>query len=176
MDRVSNKLKSITNSHDLLLEIIAAPKTCGGVDISNLKSQKRFAQLDIPEKNIVPMSLNRWKAYADEVLPIGWKGLDKLRKKALNAIELEDKKGNKPSRGSKKDLEIKLDEKKNISQSYLNEIIRLSEQYKHLLEICHMQARQDADFKDLFHIHLKRYAYIDKLYAVKNLEAVYDDK
>jgi len=159
MDIETNKSESITNTYNLLKLIISDPKQSENIDESILSDQKRLAQLDLPKVKIVPMSLNRWKHYADEVLPIGWKGLDGLRKDALKSVKKAKDTENKPSRGSKKDIEDRLEKEKNTSQSYLNEIERFSEQYKHLLEICHIQGRNDPDFKIIFNRHLERYAH-----------------
>jgi len=159
MNIEATKSESIANTYNYLNLIISDPKQLENIDVSILKDQKRFARLEIPDKAILPMSLNRWKDYADEVLPIGWKGLNGLRKKAVEAIEKANAVEKKTSRGSKKDLENRLDNNTMAVQSYLNEIVRFSEQYKHLLEICHIQARHDKYFKELFQKHLKRYAH-----------------
>jgi len=162
-----SKPESITNTFNLLTRIITDPNAAKDIQISCFQNQKRFANLSLPEEKIVSMSLNRWKDYADEVLPIGWKGLDELRKRALQAIT-KKRKQKELSRGSKKDLERRLTESKRQAQSYLNEIVRFSEQYKHLLEISHIQARNDADFASLFSRHLKRYACVNATLTVIN--------
>lgn len=167
MSNDNSKFTSITNTFNLLERIISDVKTAKNIDISFFEDQKRFAHLDLPHESIVPMSLNCWKHYADEVLPNGWKSLDTLRKRALQAI-IKKNKQKETSRGSKKDLQRKLDEADYLAQSYLNDILRFSEQYKHLLEICHIQARNDADFAGLFSRHLKRYANIDVTLSVIN--------
>ena len=159
MNTEATKSESITNTYNFLNLIISDPKQLGDIDVSTLRDQKRFARLEIPDKAIVSMSLNRWKDYADAVLPIGWKGLNGLRIKAVEAIEIADSVDKKPSRGSKQDLEKRLYDKTTTAQEHINEIIRFSEQYKHLLEICHIQARHDDYFNELFQRHLKRYAH-----------------
>lgn len=162
-----SKSDSISNSFKLLERIISDPSVAKEFDISLFEDQKRFAHLDLPQEKIMPMSLNRLKFYADEVLPFGWKGLDALRKKAVQAITIQNQR-KKQSRGSKKDLEQRLAESKSQAQSYLNEIARFSEQYKHLIEICHIQARNDADFACLFYKHLKRYTHTDNPLSIVN--------
>ena len=169
-----SKSDSITNTFNLLTRIISDPNAAKGIDVSCFKDQKRFAQLDLPDEKIIPMSLNRWKDYADDVLPIGWKGLDELRKRVLQVINKKSKQ-KELSRGSKKDLERRLAESKSQAQSYLNEIVRFSEQYKHLLEICHIQARNDADFASLFSRHLKRYVHVDASLTVINGKEAKDE-
>ncbi|MCF7514085.1 hypothetical protein L3V43_10900 [Pseudoalteromonas sp. L23] len=175
MDSVSIKIRSVISSYELLRAIIAKPHSFSDFNILCLKDQTRFAKLNLPERNIVSMSLNRWKKYADDAIPIGWRGLDKLRKQALSKIKSESLKQENHSRGSKKYLQRKLEEEKCTSQSYLNEIVRFSEQYKHLLHICHIHARQDNDFKDLFCRHLKRYADTEPFNQIQNVSAANDD-
>lgn len=169
-----SKSESIRNTYKLLIRIIEDPNSVKDLDISCFTDQKRFAQLNLPKEKIIPMSLNSWKAYADEIMPIGWKELDKLRKKALQSI-IKKNEQKELSRGSKKDLQRRLDESDYLAQSYLNEIVRFSEQYKHLLEICHIQARNDADFAGLFSGHLKRYANIDVTLSVINGKKTKDE-
>ena len=157
MDTETSKSASIINTYNLLQSIIKNPQSYKHIDITMLKDQGRFTQLDLSEFKIVPMSLNRWKHYADETLPIGWKGLDDLRKKALKALRKSDGGKSGASRGSRHNLQDRLNKATKEAQTYINEIARFSEQYTHLLEICHIHANEDESFKELFYSHLSRY-------------------
>lgn len=150
------KTKSIRSCKKLLESIIHNPKSYTDFDCNILKDQKRFAALDMPDIGIVPMSLNRWKDYAEIVLSIGWRGLDQLRKEALKSLQ-NFKQNAKSSRGSKADLEERLKVSKAKELNTYNEIVRFSEQYHNLLEICAIHARHDESFAKQLKEHKRRY-------------------
>jgi hypothetical protein len=153
-----SKSESIRSCYLLLQDMVLNPKKYSSFDISLLKSQGDFASTDIPAYGIKAMSLNRWKDYADEIVPSGWRELDRLRKKALKVLAKNSQGDTPPSRGTVSDLNNRLKAKKIDYQRCINEIARFGEQYKHLLEICHIHARQSKSFEPLFSNHLKRYS------------------
>lgn len=158
MNEEISKSESIRSSHLLLQDMIENPKKHNSFDTSLLKSQGAFASTDMPAYGIKAMSLNRWKNYADEIVPSGWRELNRLRIKALKVLAKSSQGDTQPSRGTVSDLDSRLKAKKSDYQRCINEIARFGEQYKHLLEICHIHARQSKSFEPLFSNHLKRYS------------------
>jgi hypothetical protein len=156
-DEIS-KHDSINACYSLLNDIINNPTKHRSFNTSLLISQNALASCEMPTHGIMPMSLNRWKHYANEILHEGWRELDKLRKQALNTLIDNEKGGSSPSRGTLADLQVRLSTSEGDNQKYINEIVRFSEQYKNLLEFCHIQARQSGSFKSGFDKHLKRYS------------------
>lgn len=158
MSNNSDKALSIKNGVELLDKIINDPKVIDWITIDMLKDQKSFSSLNLPELNIHPMSLNRWKFYADEHFVDGWKGIDKQRKKALAALRKALEPRSKPSRGSKTDLQERLEASSTESQHLINEIARFSDQYMHLIEICKIEAKHNPQFDNRLKEHQRRYS------------------
>lgn len=69
----------------LLEEAIAGLGTVPKTFIAACSSQGTFAQLQLPSREVMPLSLNALKNAADQVVVGGWTQMDKLRLKVLNA-------------------------------------------------------------------------------------------
>ncbi|WP_212752660.1 MULTISPECIES: hypothetical protein [Vibrio] len=100
MDKEKNQLKTL-KTRDFLKEIIKCPKSFYEDKelLKKLKSQGGLAKFESQERNIEPCALNTFKTNADEVISGGFSEIDDLRRKAVNALELEIK-GKKSRKGS----------------------------------------------------------------------------
>jgi hypothetical protein len=154
----TDKRSSVCGLKNLFSKIVDDKEFSLGLTESNFKSQSDISKLDIPEKSIIPMSLNTLKAVADEYLDGGWEALDRLRKTALNTVRKASINKGKPSRGSVNDLKSQLEASKKESQNFLNEIGRFADQYKNLLEVARIEASQNANFSVRFKNHQERYS------------------
>jgi len=82
-----------------------------------LKSQGGIAKLERAVTNdrgdtlqVIPMSLNTLKTYADTHLPGGFKTLNDLRLKALEALEIAAKRGERSNKRTRSGLSLKVAE------------------------------------------------------------------
>ncbi|MEZ9368922.1 hypothetical protein AB4140_08875 [Shewanella sp. 10N.286.51.B2] len=158
MSKNISKLGSVNACEALLQNMIENPSAYDSFNVSLLNSQKALSSMEMPERGITSMSLNRWKHYADKALPGGWRCLDRLRKQAYKALSKSKESHNYPSRGTISDYKQRLKNSQSDNAQLINEIARFGEQYTHLLEFCHIRSRQDKSFKALFESHLDRYS------------------
>ncbi|MNE55220.1 hypothetical protein D3C80_1500450 [compost metagenome] len=82
-----------------------------------LKSQGGIAKLEREVTNdrgdtlhVIPMSINTLKSYADVHLPGGFKALNDLRLKALEALEIAAKRGERSNKRTRSGLSLKVAE------------------------------------------------------------------
>ncbi|MGR5556330.1 hypothetical protein ACQKQC_08530 [Vibrio fortis] len=90
MERTKNQLK-ILRTRDFLKAIINSPKQYKDdyLLLKQLKSQGGLAKFESLERSIESCALNTFKTNADETIRGGFDEINRLRKNAVNAIELE---------------------------------------------------------------------------------------
>lgn len=128
MKRSSNKqgsslsaqaIPGIRALNALLVDVIKRPLQFSNDDElrAALKTQEGIARLSrsiaMQHGEVVetlPMSLNSLKAYADEHLPGGFKGLNDLRLKAADALQLALKQGERANKRTRSGLALKVAE------------------------------------------------------------------
>ena len=153
------KKSSVTGLKNVLERIIKSETDSNhmGIIASDLASQGSMCKLDIPAIGVKPISLNTLKAHSEKYLSGGWVHLNELRVTAFKKLS-PSKAKKKIKRGSKEFIEYKLGTTQNSNQQLINEIARFAEQYRHLNEICRIQASVDENFDRLYKQHLRRYA------------------
>lgn len=116
--RVESNLASTQAIREILLAIIKTPdQFCEDEDLQkSLKSQGGIAKLEyeivIDQKDVhkASMSLNTLKRYADDLFDRGFEDLDKLRIKALEAIQTHLDRERRPDSRSRAGLLLKVQE------------------------------------------------------------------
>lgn len=112
-------IPSVRGLHFLLIEAIKRPhQHHPDKELRKaLKSQGGIAKLERMVTNdrgeamqIFPMSLNSLKAYADGHLPGGFKALNDLRLKAIEAIDIAEKRGERANKRTRSGLTLKVEE------------------------------------------------------------------
>nr|WP_319526870.1 hypothetical protein [Pseudomonas laurentiana] len=110
---------SVRGLHTLLVDAIKRAKQYhSDQDLRKaLKSQGGIAKLERAVTDdrgdtlhVIPMSLNTLKTYADAHLPGGFKALNDLRLKALEALEIAAKRGERSNKRTRSGLSLKVAE------------------------------------------------------------------
>ncbi|WP_139260697.1 hypothetical protein [Duganella sacchari] len=106
-------------------------------------SQSALAKLNLPEKNINPMSLNTLKSAAQRSSQSGWENLDDLRKKVLLKNSERKNSISKANRASvvKHSLQNEIDESFRV-RSFLYRA------YSDLLALAEAHSRTDSSFQE----------------------------
>lgn len=97
-----------------------------------LSSQHGMAKIHMPDRAIIPCSLNSLKSYADKYLPGGFKQLDSMRAKLLNSL----RPSGLPSRGSRLDLEAKISQLTAAKNTLHEDLLILTKALHLCLEAC----------------------------------------
>lgn len=162
-NNTSIKCISVINSFDLLMKIIDEPTLASPMIAEALKSQGAFAALNLPEYNIIQMSLNSMKTYSNHNSNITWDALNKYREAAKLKYQQHQQLVNKPGRGSRADLAMRYDEIKADLKQKCNSIIQYIDMYQDLLTISKDHALHDSSFAARIERHIKRYLYLNEL-------------
>lgn len=112
-------IPSVRGLHALLVEAIKRPQQfCSDQELRKaLKSQGGIATLERVVTNdrgkplqVMAMSLNSLKTYADGHLPGGFKALNDLRLKAVEALQIVENRGQRANKRSRSGLTLKVAE------------------------------------------------------------------
>lgn len=100
---------SIINELQLLEDIISSPGQFNDICyLEALRSQSNFAYFSLSERNILSISLNTQKTYANEFLKLGYTHLNHLRSTAYQQLVDLKKSPPKATQESLKDKNLKL--------------------------------------------------------------------
>jgi hypothetical protein len=155
------------------MQCIQNPEIAPIAIIEACKSQGALSSLDMPEYGIRPMSLNTFKTHCDNNSDILWQQMDASRKATLIKYNNYKNNINKPSRGTKIDLENRIAEINRELQLQNNDIIKFVDRYQDLLTICRDHALKDSVMSAKLSLHLKKYRYMENQNKRLTLKVVY---
>ena len=166
--RAALNMESAKHLYRLLESAAQNPRDAPQELVAAWDRQGTLAKLNLPDQGIAPMSLNTLKGHAEEIIAGGWKALDAMRKRAKDAHDKHLKQKAKPSRGSRQDLQRRLDAANEGIQRYINEVAEFAEMYFDLLKICRSAAQGDPILQSALERHrLRHQRHLPKLRIVE---------
>lgn len=128
-----------------------------------LKNLKLFCKYSNPELGIRKCSLNTLKSSVKAAIVIdeessSWEYFKRKVHEAIDVICLSKNPMHKEfKRGSKNYYKAQRDEARFSNTLLVNDIVRLSDQYFNLVNICQIHSRKDKELRDDFFKHLDKY-------------------
>ncbi len=166
--RAARNVESVRQLYRLLERAVQNPKDAPQELVAAWDRQGTLAKLNMPDQGIAPMSLNTIKGHAEEVIAGGWKALDAVRKQAKDVHEKHLKKEVKPSRGSRQDLQGRLNAANEDVQRHINAVAEFAEMYFDILKICQSAAKGDPILQSALERHrLRHQRHMPKLRIVE---------
>ena len=149
--------KSVKELHRLLEDVAKDPRTAPQELVAAWNHQGTLAKLNLLSEGIVPMSLNTLKSHAEVVVAGGWKALNGSRERAKAVYEKHLERETLPSRGSRKDLQRRLDAANDDAQRHVNIVAEFAEMYSDLFSIARNAAEGDRNLQSALERHRRRY-------------------
>lgn len=150
--------ESAVRLHALLVDVVAKPEMAPPALIASWASQGELAGLSIPELKISPMSLNTLKGHVNQSIAGGWEAFEVLRAAARQRHKMFEQKEHAPSRGSRADLQTRLDIANSEVQRHIDSLAEMSEMYFDVLAIARRFADKHEGLRVALDRHRRRFA------------------
>jgi hypothetical protein len=126
--RIEKNNQSVLKLRDLLRDIITLPSKYleETLILQSLKSQGALAKLSDESRGIFPSSINTQKRIAENIVEGGFEALDKLRVKALFAVEKMAHTNKQPDKETKAGLSLTINQLQSEIESIRYDLLLLT--------------------------------------------------
>lgn len=143
--------------YELLIKATQHPESAPAALVAAWSSQDALASLTLPDLGIVPMVLNTLKTHANSGIDGGWTALNALRRNAKERYESNLRRHRTTSRGSKADLQQRLETSTASEQQQIDSLAEVAAMYIDLVSIVRPAAIKDERLREAFDKHRRRF-------------------